>query len=114
MSSILSRSTDPKIGVSSKLRRLHAKSGEQKAPGQRPRADYRAQSIIPRRVTTVHHLTNPIQAVILKHRKGAAGRRLAPQISVEVTAIFVRDGRLLLIFGLHKQVANADDDQTKL
>lgn len=34
----MSRSTDPNFGVSSKLRRLHAKSGEQKAPGQRPRA----------------------------------------------------------------------------
>ena len=71
----------PNFGESSKLRRLLAKSGEQKAPGRRPRADYNAQSIFSRRFTTVRHLTNSIQAVILEYRKGVAGRRLTPKVN---------------------------------
>ena len=49
-------------------------------------------------------------AVILGYRKGVASKRLAPQNAIEVTAIFVRDGRLLLfVVRLEDQADNADD-----
>ena len=49
-----------------------------------------------------------------RNRKGAAGRRSAPYMITEVTVKLWGLGRLLLIFGLQKQAANADDNQTKL
>jgi len=54
--------------------------------------------------------------VIIKFRKGAADKRLAPYGYKEVTAVLWGQGRLLLfaVIDLNKQAANAYDDQTKL
>jgi len=61
-------------------------------------------------------LDNSAQPGYTKHRKGAAGRRLAPDYLKEVTAQLGNWGRLLLfaVIDLNEQAANADDYQTKL
>ena len=75
------------------------------------------QQKTPLALQTPEDLTKQYHGSILKDRKGAASRRLAPKVNYfkEVTAGW-EAGRLLLfaVMYLQEQAANADDNQTEL